>query len=348
PQNIYRIPPSFIALPPREIIHSQGRPFKVPCAASGHPQPRLEWYLNGERLIVSRTGLSGSSRWSSEGRYDIDESKQSVLWDLTDLFASGRFQSGWLYCVAVNPVGRAISPPVWSKFAQIDESKPCETRTFTLRDQPFLRLNCTIPESTPPATVRWMYRQPKGFMGFIHENRTFAMDDEGNLLIATAGLPRSTTLYLFCSASNSILRTMRTDCDNVIQVKRGLTQGLQSFSGPFIMARSPSKQIRLLNETVELRCIISPFSGTEIQWVWQSSKFDTSLEWKNGRWSTKYNDVLPNDFKVEVKNEGTLLSIERLGFEHAGVYTCQSVSKSGHLLKPILATFELIVEFMEK
>ncbi|KAM3184443.1 hypothetical protein ACTXT7_008348 [Hymenolepis weldensis] len=47
PQNIYRIPPSFIALPPREIIHSQGRPFKVPCAASGHPQPSLcECFVN--------------------------------------------------------------------------------------------------------------------------------------------------------------------------------------------------------------------------------------------------------------------------------------------------------------
>lgn len=83
---------------------------------------RLEWYLNGERLVVSRTGLSSSTRWTAEERYDIDESKQSVLWDLTDLFASGRFQSGWLYCVAVNPVGRAISPPVWSKFARMLKS----------------------------------------------------------------------------------------------------------------------------------------------------------------------------------------------------------------------------------
>ncbi|VDO00413.1 unnamed protein product [Rodentolepis nana] len=137
---------------------------------------------------------------------------------------------------------------------------------------------------------------------------------------------------------------MRTDCDNVIQVKRSHTRGLQTFSDPFIMARSPSRQMRLLNETVELRCLISPFPGTEIQWTWQAAKFDTTLEWKNGHWNSKYNDVLPNDFKVEIKNEGTLLSIERLSFEHAGVFTCQSVNKAGQLVKPVFATFELTVE----
>ena len=62
---------------------------------------------------------------------------------------------------------------------EIEESAPCETRTLTVMDQTYLRLNCTVPESTPPATVRWMYRQPSGVMGFIHENRTFAMDDDG-------------------------------------------------------------------------------------------------------------------------------------------------------------------------
>ncbi|VDO06799.1 unnamed protein product [Rodentolepis nana] len=180
-QDVYQIPPSFTALPPREIIHTPGQPFKVPCAASGHPQPRLEWYLNGERLAVSRSGITSTSKWSSEGRNAIVDRKHDGLWDLSELFVPGRFSAGWLYCVAINPIGRAISSPVWSKLAQIDESKPCETRTITLRDQPFLRLNCTVPESSPSATVRWMYRQPNGFMEFIHENRTFAMDDDGEL-----------------------------------------------------------------------------------------------------------------------------------------------------------------------
>ncbi|CDS40298.1 neuroglian [Echinococcus multilocularis] len=343
-QSAFQIPPSFTALPPREVIHSQGRPLKIPCAAVGHPQPRLEWYLNGERLIVSLSSMPETSRWGSKGEPRSPESKQSALWDLTELFPSGRLRSGWLYCVAVNTVGRAISPPVWIRFAKIDESKPCETRTLTVKDQTYLRLNCTVPESTPPATVRWMYRQPSGFMGFIHENRTFAMDDDGNLLIATVGLPPSATLYLFCSASNSILRTMRTDCDNLLQIKRSPSQSYQSPAGPFLMARSPRSQTRLLNETVELRCLISPFPGTEIQWLWKSTKFDSTLEWKSGRWSTKYNEVFPQAPRVEVRNEGILLSIERLRFEHAGVYTCQTVNKVGYTSKAVLAIFELVVE----
>ncbi|KAL5961966.1 Cell adhesion molecule-related/down-regulated by oncogene [Taenia solium] len=142
-------------------------------------KPQLEWYLNGERLIVSRSSVPDTSSWGSRKGERANENEQLALWDLTELFSSGRLRSGWLYCVAINIVGRAISPPVWVRFAQIGETKPCETRTLTIKDEPYVRLNCTVPESTPPATVRWMYRQPSGFMGFIHENRTFAMDDDG-------------------------------------------------------------------------------------------------------------------------------------------------------------------------
>ncbi|VDK35930.1 unnamed protein product [Taenia asiatica] len=300
----------------------------------------MEWYLNGERLIASRSSMPETSSWGSRNGERADENEQLALWDLTELFSPGRLRSGWLYCVAINIVGRAISPPVWVRFAQIGETKPCETRTLTIKDEPYVRLNCTVPESTPPATVRWMYRQPSGLMGFIHENRTFAMDDDG------------------MDASNSILRTMRTDCDNVLHIKRSLSQGHQSLTGPFLMARSPPKQTRLLNETVELRCLISPFPGTEIQWLWKSTKFGTTLEWKSGRWSTKYDQVVrgrieygilleyqfPHVSHVEVKNEGILLSIERLEFEHAGLYTCQTANKVGYTLKAVLATYELVVK----
>ncbi|KAL5961965.1 Fibroblast growth factor receptor-like 1 [Taenia solium] len=137
---------------------------------------------------------------------------------------------------------------------------------------------------------------------------------------------------------------MRTDCDNVLQIKRSLSQGHQSLTGPFLMARSPPKQTRLLNETVELRCLISPFPGTEIQWLWKSTKFETTLEWKSGRWSTKYDQVFPRVSRVEVKNEGILLSIERLEFEHAGIYTCQTANKAGYTSRAVLATYELVVE----
>ena len=109
----------------------------------------------------------------------------------------------------------------------------------------------------------------------------------GNLFIATAGLVQSTTLHLFCSASNSFLRTMRTDCDNIIHYS-----GQQTLPRPFIMYQSPAKQVRLLNETLKLRCLISPHPGTEIQWIWESSKFDSVMEWKNGRWRSKYNEVV--------------------------------------------------------
>ncbi|VDM15908.1 unnamed protein product [Hydatigera taeniaeformis] len=288
--------------------------------------------------------MSDTLSWGSRKGHRAFWNEQVALWDLTDLASSGRLRAGWLYCVAINIVGRAISPPISVRFAKIDESRTCETRTFTIKDQPYLRLNCTVPESTPPATVRWMYRQPNGFMGFIHENRTFAMDDDGNLLIATLGLPASATMYLFCSASNSILRTMRTDCDNVLQIKRSLSQSNQPPAGPFLMARSPPKQTRLLNETIELRCLISFFPGTEIQWLWKSSKFDTTLEWKSGHWSTKYNRAFPHVPRIEVKNEGTLLSIERLKFEHAGLYTCRTADKAGSPSKAVLATYELVVE----
>ncbi|KAL5112226.1 Neuroglian [Taenia crassiceps] len=342
-QSVFRIPPSFTALPPLDVIHSQGRPLKIPCAAIGHPQPRLEWYLNGERLIMSRSNMPDTSNWGSRKGQRAAEDEPLTLWDLTELFSSGRLRSGWLYCVAINIVGRAISPPVRLRFARIGETKPCETRTLTIKDQPYVLLNCTVPESTPPATVRWMYRQPGGFMGFIRENRTFAMDDDGRNLDREANRMILEEGQMH-RPSNSILRTMRTDCDNVLQIKRSIPQGHQSVAGPFLMARSPPKQTRLLNETVELRCLISHFPGTEIQWLWKSARFDATLEWKSGRWDTRYNQVFPHVPRVEVKNEGILLSIEKLEFEHAGLYICQTTKKPGFTSKAVLATYELVVE----
>lgn len=43
-------------------------------------------------------------------------------------------------------------------------------------------------------------------------------------------------------------------------------------------------------------------------------------------------------------NEGILLSIEKLEFEHAGFYTCQSANKAGYTSKAVFATYELVVE----
>lgn len=88
-------------------------------------QIRLEWYLNGERLIVSRSSMPDASSWGSRKGQRAAENEQLALWDLTELSSSGRLRSGWLYCVAINIVGRAISPPVWVRFAR--KTKRCQT-----------------------------------------------------------------------------------------------------------------------------------------------------------------------------------------------------------------------------
>ena len=54
-----------------------------------------------------------------------------------------------------------------------------------------------------------------------------------------------------------------------------------------------------------------------------------------------YSQIQPNP-QVEMKNEGTLLNIERLSLEHAGIYKCQASKKMGSI--HISATFELLVE----
>ena len=57
-----------------------------------------------------------------------------------------------------------------------------------------------------------------------------------------------------------------------------------------------------------------------------------------------FSSQLPNDPRVDVKNEGTLLSITNLGLEHAGLYRCQTIKTMGPGSKPVSATFELLVE----
>ncbi|EUB64976.1 Neuroglian [Echinococcus granulosus] len=242
-----------------------------------------------------------TSRWGSKGEPRSPESKQSALWDLTELFSSGRLRSGWLYCVAVNTVGRAISPPVWIRFAKIDESKLCETRTLTVKDQTYLRLNCTVPESTPPATVRWMYRQPSGFMGFIHENRTFAMDDDDQTKpITELPFPRRTLPH-----------------GTVTKIADATTERDGGTEMPHLPLPWNKDPVALEIHQIRLNL------GMEKR----------ALEYK-----------FPHAPRVEVRNEGILLSIERLRFEHAGVYTCQTVNKVGYTSKAVLATFELAVE----
>ncbi len=53
---------------------------------------------------------------------------------------------------------------------------------------------------------------------------------------------------------------------------------------------------------------------------------------------------LPQDPQIEVKNEGTLLSIPRVGFEHAGLYSCQAREATGFNNRAVSAEFKLSVE----
>uniref|UniRef100_A0A5K3EWA9 Down syndrome cell adhesion molecule-like protein Dscam2 n=1 Tax=Mesocestoides corti TaxID=53468 RepID=A0A5K3EWA9_MESCO len=347
PQHVFKIPPSFTTLPPKEIIHSPGRSMRIPCSASGYPQPRIEWYITDEHIALHLSSMAGATRpensqWLTEGKARIAESGHPHSWHQTTSYFTGRLRPGWLYCVAANAAGRAISSPSKVLFAQIDEPKACETQTLILREQSHLRINCSVPESIPPATVRWMQRHTDGQMEFIHENRTLAVDDDGNLLVAASGIANSTTLTLFCSASNSLLRTMRTGCENVLHVR--LSTRFQKAAGPILMASSPPTQTRLLNETAEFRCLISSFPGTELRWYWKSANFESALELGQGEKSTNYKEVFPNDLRVELKNEGTLLIIPRVTFEHAGLYSCKTVNKPGVNSMIVSASFKLNVD----
>ncbi len=87
---------------------------------------------------------------------------------------------------------------------------------------------------------------------------------------------------------------MRTGCDYVLNIKRtsgaSTSNAALGLNGPFLMARSPQTQIRLLNETVELRCLISHSPGTEIHWMWKSAQLGSVMELTADHVKSKYNE----------------------------------------------------------
>lgn len=85
----------------------------------------------------------------------------TTLWDFTEVFASGRLRSGWLYCIAFNFAGRAISTPL--RFQVARKSLSLKARSFLakctenvgsflIRNFNYFRFGMEIP-AEPSATL---------------------------------------------------------------------------------------------------------------------------------------------------------------------------------------------------
>ncbi|KAL7063464.1 hypothetical protein AAHC03_01597 [Spirometra sp. Aus1] len=337
------IPPSFLTMPPREIIHIPGRPLHIPCKAIGFPEPRYEWYNNGQLLSIGTYADANfyAPKPETKNYFKLtSEGSKTLLWDFSSQLNSGRLKPGWINCVATNPKGKALTPPTRLRIAELSDSGFCEPQTLMHVNERFFILNCSVPRSTPPAKIRWMFRREDGHIGFISENRTFSMDDSGNLYVSANGLPSKSVLTVFCSASNELLRTMRTGCDFTLQSKTTFT----ALPSPILMYKSESKRVALFNSTIEFRCLISARRDTTIVWSWRSDIYSSLFIHDDGAWISKDGKPLASRVEIQLRAERTILFIPRVTFDHSGTFTCRLHSSTSFSTEPISADFKLLVE----
>ncbi|BHF58508.1 ATP-dependent DNA helicase chl1 [Sparganum proliferum] len=153
------IPPSFLTMPPREIIHIPGRPLHIPCTAIGFPEPRYEWYNNGQLLSIG-TYADANSYAPKPGTKNYfksasEESKLSktLLWDFSRLLNTGRLKPGWINCVAANPKGKALTPPTRLRIAELSDSGFCEPQTLIVTFDHSGTFTCQLHSSTSFSTA---------------------------------------------------------------------------------------------------------------------------------------------------------------------------------------------------
>lgn len=239
--------------PPHKLFNAgQVDPIRLPCQASGHPEPRIEWYYNGERMK------------------DMPFPPGQVDTDGTTLLVEGREMEGVYQCKAFNEYGVGLSNTSFLEEAYTDY-KP---RSFTeavikkeVTEGHDVTISCDhVLGSRPKAVIEWRRVTDFNHRGYqVKETNVISQDEEGNLIISR--VDRSLNEAMFkCYAANPVKLGSRGGQKTRIIVltddyhfnKTRVPNYIYSTQSPHLVLEG--------DKNVELKCAFGGWPEPTVQW----------------------------------------------------------------------------------
>ncbi|ESO02276.1 hypothetical protein HELRODRAFT_161527 [Helobdella robusta] len=242
--------PTFTEVPEQaEMLFINGHEVKLPCKASGHPEPIYRWRKDG--VLLTELGLD-IKQMVGEGTIVINKPE--------------KYHAGVYQCLAKNDYGTAITQNITLKKAYLD-SFPTFLKPNVHRPQvgDSLVLKCNPPKSHPPASVYWgVYKNQSKHNPIINSER-ISLDPAGNLYFGNVREEDNKGEFLYvCIAQNSILRTLVQGDDQRIIPR--VRPGPPTLIPPALLYPMTSNDEAVQGRSKTLKCIFSGFPTPEITW----------------------------------------------------------------------------------
>ncbi|KAH3827857.1 hypothetical protein DPMN_129800 [Dreissena polymorpha] len=280
-------PPNMVKHPEMDIWYKPMESVEIACIAEGIPNPIYIWKRNG--IVFNPSG--------NDDRVGQLPNQGTIVFINPEPKDEGIFQ-----CFADNGYGIAASVRVNFREAKLARFPTDERKLELIPAGNSATLQCTPPQSFPPADVYWVIKERDNRWQAINFDKRVSMDIEGRLRITNV---KKSDEYggraYACMALNYFMR------DNSIgpEIEIKVTGSTEQKHAAAELWTSPSDQFFKKGSIARMKCIFSGNPTPDVYWE-------------------RVKGSLPD--RASIKSFGQELQITDVQMEDAGQYQCMGLN----------------------
>ncbi|XP_039285448.1 roundabout homolog 2 [Nilaparvata lugens] len=221
---------------PADVVVPKNEPVTLNCKAEGRPQPDIEWWKDGQRLVLGpgthRILLPTGSLFFLRLQHGRKEHDDGVYW-----------------CVARNTAGSASSRNATLQVAVLREDFKEQPTDMTVAAGGTALLECGPPKGIPEPSVFW---KKNAKVVELESNKRIRLVDGHNLVISE--VEQADQGVYQCVAQNVVGHRESTSATLTVHVK------------PYLKTEPAAVTVAVRGDTVELACSVGGDPAPTVVW----------------------------------------------------------------------------------